>query len=210
MYDFHGDAFIDARNIGPRVGVIYNPSGDGRSKVSVAYGRYYEAMPLSIAARYSVARESSIRYATPNGTCANTRSLRLDGQNRATGGAATSRRATPPTRPPTRPPAASSSPTTGPDYPLQADLAGQYHNEVTATVERELRRGAHGPARLPAPLARQHHRGRLHRQRRLYVHAREPGQRPEVGDRCGAERTGRHSRRRGPGALGPPPMTRIW
>ena len=47
-----GSAFIDARNIGPRVGLIYDPKGDGRSKVAFSYGRYYEAIPLNIASRY--------------------------------------------------------------------------------------------------------------------------------------------------------------
>ena len=45
-------AFLDTNNWAPRLGAVYDPFNDGRSKVSVSYGRYYEAIPLDVAARY--------------------------------------------------------------------------------------------------------------------------------------------------------------
>ena len=52
LYDFHGQAFLDATNVSPRIGAICDPLNDGRSKVSFFYGRYFEAIPLNVAARY--------------------------------------------------------------------------------------------------------------------------------------------------------------
>jgi hypothetical protein len=136
MYDLHGSAFLDAKNLGPRVGVIYDPFNDGRSKLSVSYGRYYEAIPLNIAARYFGGEGILVRNGTPFSTCANQNPYGWtgDGEWRACN----------------VPPRDTTDPTTdqagggfftannGANYPVQANLQGQFHNEVVATAEREV------------------------------------------------------------------------
>ena len=52
MYDSNGASFLSTDNVSPRLSAVYDPFNDGRSKLSVAYGRFYEAVPLDIAARY--------------------------------------------------------------------------------------------------------------------------------------------------------------
>ena len=48
MSDYHGNAFLDTGNLGPRASVIYDPFNDGRSKISASYGKYYESDPMTV------------------------------------------------------------------------------------------------------------------------------------------------------------------
>ncbi|MET0595432.1 MAG: TonB-dependent receptor, partial [Polyangiaceae bacterium] len=54
----------------PRIGAIYDPTQEGRAKVSVAFARFYEGVPLDIADR-SLSRENSISGTQRTGTAAN-------------------------------------------------------------------------------------------------------------------------------------------
>ena len=130
MYDLNGSSFFDANNLAPRVGVVYDPTNDGRSKISAAYGRYYEAVPLDIAARYFGGENFIQRQNIPATACANTdpyswtgagewRGCSLPPNGSFAGDVATQYQ-----------PASAALP--------QSHIQGQYHNEVVATLEREI------------------------------------------------------------------------
>jgi hypothetical protein len=52
MQDYLGNTVLSINdNIAPRVGVIFDPSKEGRSKIFAHYGRYYESIPMNLAAR---------------------------------------------------------------------------------------------------------------------------------------------------------------
>jgi hypothetical protein len=70
IYDMNGTSFLDASNLGPRIGAVYDPFNDGRSKISAGYGRYYEAIPMDIAARYFGGENFVARNAVPASACA--------------------------------------------------------------------------------------------------------------------------------------------
>lgn len=52
VYDYRDNPFADLDNLGVRAGAVYDPTNEGRSKVYANYGRFFEAMPLNLAARY--------------------------------------------------------------------------------------------------------------------------------------------------------------
>jgi hypothetical protein len=52
MYDFRGTEFLNTDNLGPRLGVVFDPSNDGRSKVFASFGQFFETVPMNLAARY--------------------------------------------------------------------------------------------------------------------------------------------------------------
>jgi hypothetical protein len=52
LYDLNGTKMVDLKDLAPRVGLIYDPFNDGRTRISAAYGQFYEAVPIDIAARY--------------------------------------------------------------------------------------------------------------------------------------------------------------
>jgi hypothetical protein len=133
MTDTYGNAFLDTKNLGPRLGAVYDPMNDGRSKVSVSYGRYFEAIPMNLAARYFGGEGIFVRNGVPLSTCAKQNAYSWTGAGEwancpippmgnfndvALGSSMTANN--------------------GSDYPVQAGLKGQYHNEVVATVEREI------------------------------------------------------------------------
>jgi Carboxypeptidase regulatory-like domain/TonB-dependent Receptor Plug Domain len=134
MFDTHDKAFLDTNNLAPRFGAIYDPMNDGRSKISASYGRYFEAVPLNIAARYFGGEGILLRNGVPLADCAkpNAYDWTGDGEwkkcmtpaldsamDNAAGGSQTANNGT--------------------NYPLQSKLKGQYHNEIVGTVERELK-----------------------------------------------------------------------
>jgi hypothetical protein len=137
LKDYHGVAFLDAKNFAPRIGAIYDPFGDGRSKISVAYGRYFEAIPLSMSARYFGGEGIVGRNGTPFSACPDPSPYSgsaVNGNWRDCG----------------LPPSGSSAgdaagsyffANNGQTYAVQKDLAGQYHNEIVATAEREVLEG---------------------------------------------------------------------
>ena len=52
IYDYQGHQALSINdNIAPRVGVVYDPSKEGRSKVFAHYGRFYESIPMTLANR---------------------------------------------------------------------------------------------------------------------------------------------------------------
>ena len=141
LYDFHGNAFMNATNLSPRVGAIYDPFADGRSKLSFAFGRFYEAIPLNVAARYFGGEGILNRNGVPFSDCNNTQPYTW------TGAGEWANCKTPAMTTPNQPmntwPAdnasAGSSPlNNGSNYPVQPNLQGQYHNEIVATAEREV------------------------------------------------------------------------
>jgi hypothetical protein len=117
-----GYAFLNTDNISPRLSAVYDPWNDGRSKVSVSYGRYYEAVPLDLAARY-FAGENFVQGSGNITTCPGN----LSNQYNWTGNADYKLCPTP----------GSALPTFNSEY-AQANLQGQYHNEIVATAEREV------------------------------------------------------------------------
>ncbi len=135
LKDYRGNAFLDAKNIGPRFGAIYDPFGDGKSKLSFAYGRYFEAIPLSMSARYFGGEGLVSRNNTPYAACPNADPVNgsaVTGDWRSCG----------------LPPASATDAAggyfvanNGATYAVQKNLAGQYHNEIVATAERQLREG---------------------------------------------------------------------
>jgi hypothetical protein len=135
LKDYRGNAFLDAKNVSPRFGAIYDPFGDGRSKLSFAYGRYFEAIPLNMSARYFGGEGLLWRNNTPFAACPNPdpySGSATTGNFRQCGL-----------------PAQGADPSTdaaggyfvannGQTYAVQKNLAGQYHNEIVATAEREV------------------------------------------------------------------------
>jgi hypothetical protein len=131
IYDSSGAAFLSARNLGPRLSAVYDPFNDGRSKVSVGYGRFYEAVPLDVAARYFGGENFVGRQGIPLDSCANPNPFTWTGANEwkgcqlpavntfggdAAGGYNVVNNAALP----------------------QTHIQGQYHNEIVATLERQL------------------------------------------------------------------------
>ena len=179
LYDFHGKAFLDATNVSPRIGGVYDPFNDGRSKLSFFYGRYYEAIPLNVAARYFGGEGILIRNGIPFAGCANPVPYTWTGAGEA------SSCGTPAMSTPGQPFPA--------DNATGGQLAAQQRHQLPgadgprgSVPQRDRRhrrardhRGSDGPPGLPAPLARQDHRGRHRRPERLHVRARQPGRRPD-------------------------------
>jgi hypothetical protein len=122
IYGSNGASFIDTKNLSPRASVVLDPFADGRSKISVAYGRYFEAIPLDIAARYfggeNFVQSQGDLTACP-GTLSNANTWKGNGEY-------------------------AQCPAPGAAFPVfnseyaQPNIQGQYHNEIVATVEREI------------------------------------------------------------------------
>ncbi len=123
MYDFRGDEFLSLSNLGPRLGVVFDPSDEGRSKIFANYGQFYESIPMTLAARYFGGEGILVRhYDNTSPMCAT-----LPSQWTGVGGEA------------------SRCPLTGTEfvnagapYPVQANIRAQYHNEVVAGFRHAL------------------------------------------------------------------------
>ncbi|HVZ71585.1 MAG TPA: TonB-dependent receptor [Polyangia bacterium] len=131
MYDLNGSSFLSSDNLGPRVGAVFDPFNDGRSKVSANYGRFFEAIPMDLAARYFGGENYLDRYGVPPSSCANSNPLTWTGAGDYRG---------------CELPAAGSNkgdvaggymPVNNSEY-KQSHIQGQYQNEVVATLEREI------------------------------------------------------------------------
>jgi hypothetical protein len=125
MYDYKDAGFLSLQNLGPRVGVVYDPTNEGRSKIFAHYGRFFEAVPMNLAARYFGGEGIAQTIYDPK-TC-------QTDPNTWTGGANEFRNCT-----------ANQDPSSyyifnnGKNYPVQPNLQGQYHNEIVAGVHHEV------------------------------------------------------------------------
>jgi hypothetical protein len=124
LYDSHDANFLSLENLGPRLGLIYDPSKDGRSKIFVHYGRFFEAIPMDLAARYFGGEGIAVTRIDPS-TCSN---------NPQTWTGNGEWRSCPPVQNVNNYYAANG----GTDYPVQPHLRGQYNNEVVAGLQHEL------------------------------------------------------------------------
>ncbi len=140
MYDYHDTSFLSVQNLGPRVNAVYDPFNDGKSKISFGYGRYFEAIPLDIAARYFGGQGIMVRSGVPFADC--------NQQNPYawTGNGEWKNCMTPPYVAPGTTNATyvdnatggSTLANNGVNYPVQANLQGQYQNEIVASAERQI------------------------------------------------------------------------
>jgi hypothetical protein len=125
LNDLNGNPFLNTDDLAPRLSAVYDPLNDGRSKIAVSYGRYYQAIPMDVAARY-FSGENFIQTFGFASTCP------PGLQNPATwAGKNESQQCTMPL---------GANPTFNNAY-AQANIQGQYNNEITATAERELMEG---------------------------------------------------------------------
>ena len=129
IYDTNGYAFLSTDNISPRLSAVYDPFSDGRSKLSVSYGRYYEQVPLDVAARY-FGGENYVQQFGPLvsefGYPTNCPTNLQNGYN-WTGAGEYAKCG----------PALGTNPTFNSEY-AQKNIQGQYHNEIVATAERQI------------------------------------------------------------------------
>src|SRR6185312_12343537 len=125
LYDTTGASFLDTNNWAPRLSAVYDPFNDGRSKLSVSYGRYYEQIPLDVAARY-FGGENFVQQFGPLGQCPGN----LQNGFNWTGAGEYAKCAPP----------VGTNPTFNSEY-AQPNIQGQYHNEIVATAEREVMEG---------------------------------------------------------------------
>src|SRR5262249_12622862 len=113
--------------LSPRIGVVWDPTNDGRSKVFTHFGQYYETIPMALAARY-FGGEGILISPIDTASCTNPPS-----PNTWTGGPNEWRTCTPSMNP-----GQYGVYNNGRDYPVQPNLKGQYHNEIVAGVQREV------------------------------------------------------------------------
>ena len=140
MYDFHGGAFLDATQHRPaRRRRLRSDATTAARSCRSSYGRYFEAIPLNVAARYFGGEGILGPQQRPvTGTCANTNPYTWTGAGecRELRHAAQVRRAT--TTPADNPAGGYFCSTTARTTRCRPNLQGQYHNEIVATVEREV------------------------------------------------------------------------
>ncbi len=135
LYDMNGNPFLDANNIAPRVTAVYDPFSDGKSKISAAYGRYYESIPMDIAARYFGGENFVFRNGIPFSACGQTNPYAWTGAGEYANCPQPMRGKFNDPNNPTDP--ASYAPINN-SAEVQPHLKGQYQNEVVATLERQV------------------------------------------------------------------------
>ena len=121
MYDFRGDGFLNLYNLGPRVGVVWDPSNAGRSKVFAHYGQFFETIPLNLAARY-FGGEGILLTAVDSSQCPVPQAQWTGKGGEATGC-----------------PVQGYVPYNGgSSYPVQPNIQGQHHHEIVAGLRQQL------------------------------------------------------------------------
>jgi hypothetical protein len=133
IYDMNGTSFLDASNLGPRIGAVYDPFNDGRTKFSAGYGRYYQAIPLDIAARYFGGENFVTRQFVDPSSCANTDPKSWTGAGEWTSCGIPARGEYSMTDP-----AAGGYFATYNTALKQSHIKGQFQNEIVATAERQV------------------------------------------------------------------------
>ena len=123
LYDFQGNEFLSLNNFGPRLGVVYDPSNEGRSKVFAHYGRSFETIPLNLAARYFGGEGIAVRHYDNTSMCTTP-----IGQWTATGHEWTTCQG----------PASTQFFNAGSTYPVQPKIKAQYHDEIVAGFHHAL------------------------------------------------------------------------
>ncbi len=70
IFDRYGTRVIDLKDdFAPRLGVIWDPSGEGKTKVFGSFGRYYEQIPMDLVVRsFSAERQARIFNFSPTST----------------------------------------------------------------------------------------------------------------------------------------------
>ena len=175
----HGNAFLDATNISPRVGAMLDPFSDGRSKLSVFYGRYYEAIPLNVASRYFGGEGILVRNNVPSQRLRNRSPYSWNGSGASgrTAAPRLNRRWRQRRRQTDNAAGGTSCCNNGQNYPVQSDLQGRNTTTRSSRPPSADHRGPDRAPRLPAPLAGPDHRGRR-RPTVADVRARDPGHVP--------------------------------
>lgn len=121
MYDFRGDGFLNLYNLGPRVGVVWDPTNTGRSKVFAHYGQFFESIPMNLAARY-FGGEGILYHVVDSSTCPTPQSQWTGKGGEAKGCTALG----------------DITANGGASYPVQPNLEGQHHHEIVAGFRHEL------------------------------------------------------------------------
>ena len=68
MTDYMGNTVLSiSDSLAPRIGVVYDPTKEGRSKIFAHYGQYYESIPMDLANRSFGGKGGSVTYYDP--TC---------------------------------------------------------------------------------------------------------------------------------------------
>lgn len=115
LFDSKDNAFATFDNWGPRLGAIYDPSGEGRAKLYTHFGRFYESVPLNLAARYFGGEGVAIDL-RDGSSCPNAPISWLGGGGEAAGCANLGYFAV----------------NNGSNYPVQPKIRGQFHDEIVA------------------------------------------------------------------------------
>jgi hypothetical protein len=123
MYDFYGDQFLNLWNLGPRLGLVFDPTNDGRSKIFASYGQFFETIPMNLAARYFGGE--GIQIGAYDGSSCSPPPSQWTGTGTEWKSAGCT----------------FYGPNiwnAGKPYPVQANLKGQHHNEIVAGLQHAL------------------------------------------------------------------------
>jgi len=125
--DYQGHTFLNLLNVAPRIGVVVDPRGDGRTKLSAHYGQFYETIPMNLAARY-FGGEGILQQNLDPASC-----TRPPSQWKGTSGDTTGCMSNmfPNT-------SGTSVANNGKDYNVQPNIKGQFNHEIAIGFEHEI------------------------------------------------------------------------